>query len=35
MPDNAGPPGMPYFADAEIQPIIDWINWGCPNPRNT
>jgi len=32
MPANAEPPGMPYFTDAQIQPIIDWINRGCPNP---
>jgi hypothetical protein len=35
MPANAEPPGMPYFTDAEIQPIIDWINKGCPNPGGT
>jgi hypothetical protein len=35
MPANAEPPGMPYFADAQIQPIIDWINRGCPNPGGT
>jgi hypothetical protein len=32
MPANAEPPGMPYFTDEQIQPIIDWINRGCPNP---
>ena len=32
MPANAEPPGAPYFTDAEIKPIIDWINRGCPNP---
>jgi hypothetical protein len=35
MPANAEPPTMPYFTDAEIQPIIDWINRGCPNPGGT
>jgi hypothetical protein len=35
MPANADPPGMPYFTDAQIQPIIDWINRGCPNPGGT
>ena len=35
MPANAEPPGMPYFTDAQIQPIIDWINRGCPNPGGT
>jgi hypothetical protein len=35
MPANAEPPGMPYFTDAQIQPIIDWINKGCPNPGGT
>jgi hypothetical protein len=23
--------GPPYFTAAQIQPIIDWINAGCPN----
>jgi hypothetical protein len=32
MPANANPPSMPFLTDAEIQPIIDWINNGCPNP---
>jgi hypothetical protein len=32
MPANANPPEMPYFTDAQIQPIIDWINRRCPNP---
>jgi hypothetical protein len=35
MPANAEPPGMPYFTDAQIQPIIDWINRRCPNPGGT
>ncbi len=35
MPANADPPGMPYFTDAQIQPIIDWINRGCPNAGGT
>jgi len=35
MPANAEPPGMPYFTDAQILPIIDWINRGCPNPGGT
>jgi hypothetical protein len=35
MPANADPPGMPYFTDAQIQPIIDWINKGCPNAGGT
>jgi hypothetical protein len=32
MPANANPPDMPFFTDAEIEPIIDWINRRCPNP---
>lgn len=32
MPANANPPAMPYFTAQQIQPIIDWINNGCPNP---
>jgi hypothetical protein len=32
MPANANPPAMPFFTDAQIAPIIDWINKGCPNP---
>jgi hypothetical protein len=32
MPADANPPGKPYFTDDQIQPIIDWINAGCPNP---
>jgi hypothetical protein len=32
MPANANPPAMPFLTAAEIQPIIDWINNGCPNP---
>lgn len=32
MPANGNPPGMPFFTAAQIQPIIDWINKGCPNP---
>ena len=32
MPANANPPEMPFFTDAQIQPIIDWINRRCPNP---
>jgi len=35
MPANANPPEMPFFTDAQIQPIIDWINKGCPNPGGT
>jgi hypothetical protein len=35
MPANANPPEMPYFTAAQIQPIIDWINKGCPNPGGT
>ena len=31
-PANANPPAMPFLTAAEIQPIIDWINNGCPNP---
>ena len=27
---NDEPPRAPYFADAEFQPIIDWISRGCP-----
>jgi hypothetical protein len=32
MPANAEPPEKPHFTDAQIQPIIDWINKRCPNP---
>jgi hypothetical protein len=32
MPANASPPDMPFFTDAQIEPIIDWINRRCPNP---
>jgi hypothetical protein len=32
MPANANPPSMPFFTAAQIAPIIDWINSGCPNP---
>jgi len=32
MPANANPPEMPFFTAAQIEPIIDWINRGCPNP---
>jgi len=32
MPANASPPEMPYFTDAQIVPIVNWINRGCPNP---
>lgn len=32
MPANASPPAMPFFTADQIQPIIDWINAGCPNP---
>ena len=32
MPANAEPPEMPFFTAEQIQPIIDWINKGCPNP---
>jgi hypothetical protein len=32
MPADANPPANPYFTDAQIQPIIDWINKRCPNP---
>jgi hypothetical protein len=32
MPANASPPASPYFTPAQIQPIIEWINNGCPNP---
>lgn len=35
MPANANPPTMPFFAAPQIQPIIDWINKGCPNPGGT
>ena len=35
MPANANPPAMPFFTDAQIQPIIDWINSRCPNPGGT
>jgi hypothetical protein len=35
MPANASPPGKPFFAAAQIQPIIDWINKGFPNPGGT
>jgi hypothetical protein len=32
MPADGNPPSMPFFTAAQIQPIIDWINAGCPNP---
>jgi hypothetical protein len=32
MPANAEPPEKPFFTAEQIQPIIDWINKGCPNP---
>jgi hypothetical protein len=32
MPANANPPAMSFFTVAQVQPIIDWINKGCPNP---
>ena len=32
MPANANPPAMPFLTVDEIQPIVDWINNGCPNP---
>jgi hypothetical protein len=32
MPANASPPEMPYFTDVQIEPIINWIDRGCPNP---
>jgi hypothetical protein len=32
MPADANPPGMPFLTTAQIQPIIDWIDAGCPNP---
>ena len=35
MPANAEPPEKPYFTAEQIQPIIDWINKGCPNPGST
>jgi hypothetical protein len=35
MPANANPPAMPFFTVAQVQPIIDWINAGCPNPGGT
>ena len=35
MPANANPPSKPFFTAAQIQPIIDWINNGCPNPGGT
>jgi hypothetical protein len=35
MPANANPPAMPFFTAAQIQPIIDWIDGGCPNPGGT
>jgi hypothetical protein len=35
MPANAEPPGKPYFTAAQVAPIIDWINRGCPNPGGT
>jgi hypothetical protein len=35
MPANANPPAMPFFTAAQVQPIIDWINNGCPNPGGT
>jgi hypothetical protein len=35
MPANANPPAKPFFTDAQIQPIIDWINSNCPNPGGT
>jgi hypothetical protein len=34
-PANADPPGKPYFTAAQVEPIIDWINRGCPNPGGT
>ena len=24
--------GPPYFSDAQIQPLADWIDANCPNP---
>ena len=35
MPANANPPERPFFSAMQIQPIIDWINKGCPNPGGT
>jgi len=35
MPADANPPTMPFFTDAQIQPIKDWINANCPNPGGT
>jgi hypothetical protein len=35
MPANGNPPAMPFFTVAQIQPIIDWIDNGCPNPGGT
>ena len=35
MPANAEPPAKPFFTAAQIEPIIDWINRGCPNPGGT
>ena len=32
MPANANLLAMALLTAAEIQPIIDWINNGCPNP---
>jgi hypothetical protein len=32
MPADASPPSMPFFTTDQIQPIIDWIDAGCPNP---
>ncbi len=30
MPANANPPAKPFFTDAQIQEIADWIDAGCP-----
>jgi hypothetical protein len=27
--------GPPFFTAEQVQPIIDWINAGCPNPGGT
>jgi hypothetical protein len=27
--------GPPFFTADQVQPIIDWINAGCPNPGGT
>jgi hypothetical protein len=35
MPADANPPAMPFFTAAQVQPIIDWINNGCPNLGGT